>query len=57
MLRTQVDVVLPDGYAVLNADCPEVAQMASLSDGGVILFGESLASDPVVSTLPKAARP
>ena len=37
VLRTQVDVVLPDGYAVLNADCPEVAQMASLSDGGVIL--------------------
>ena len=56
VLRTQVDVVLPDGYAVLNADCPEVAQMASLSDGGVILFGESLASDPVVVHLAEGGK-
>ncbi|MDO9437654.1 cyanophycin synthetase [Hydrogenophaga sp.] len=39
VLRTQVDVVLPDGVAVLNADDPRVAQMASLCDGDVILYG------------------
>ena len=33
--RTQVDVVLPDGVAVLNADDPLVADMASLCDGEV----------------------
>ncbi|MFL9925108.1 cyanophycin synthetase [Herbaspirillum lusitanum] len=37
--RTQVDVVLPDGVAVLNADDPLVADMASLCDGEVIFFG------------------
>lgn len=39
VLRTQVDVVLPDGVAVLNADDPLVAQMAPLCDGEVIFFG------------------
>ena len=39
VLRTQVDVVLPDGVAVLNADDARVAQMASLSDGDVIFYG------------------
>jgi cyanophycin synthetase len=37
-LRTVVDVVLPDGTAVLNARDPLVLQMAELCDGGVILF-------------------
>lgn len=41
VLRTLVDVVLPDGVAVLNADDPMVAQMASLCDGEVILFAAS----------------
>ncbi|QHE85297.1 cyanophycin synthetase [Hydrogenophaga sp. BPS33] len=39
VLRTQVDVVLPDGVAVLNADDARVAQMADLCDGDVILYG------------------
>lgn len=39
VLRTQVDVVLSEGVAVLNADDPEVARMAELSDGGVVFFG------------------
>lgn len=39
VLRTQVDVVLPDGVAVLNADDALVAEMASLCDGDVIFFG------------------
>lgn len=39
VLRTQVDVVLPDGVAVLNAHDPLVLKMAELCDGSVILFG------------------
>ncbi|AEK61157.1 cyanophycin synthetase [Collimonas fungivorans] len=39
--RTQVDVVLPSGVAVLNAADPLVAGMASLCDGEVIFFGLS----------------
>ena len=38
VLRTQVDVVLRDGVAVLNAADPLVAQMAELCDGEVIFF-------------------
>ncbi|HXU94503.1 MAG TPA: cyanophycin synthetase [Gallionella sp.] len=40
VLRTQVDVVLPDGAAVLNADDPLVTRMAELCDGEVIFFGQ-----------------
>lgn len=38
VLRTQVDIVLPDGVAVLNAQDPLVLEMAELCDGSVILF-------------------
>jgi cyanophycin synthetase len=40
VLRTQVDIVLPDGVAVLNAQDPLVLRMAELCDGSVILFGQ-----------------
>lgn len=39
VLRTQVDVVLPDGVAVLNAADPQVVEMACLCDGKVIYYG------------------
>ena len=39
VLRTQVDVVLPDGAAVLNAAEPQVVEMAELCDGAVIFYG------------------
>jgi len=39
IFRTQVDVVLPGGTAVLNADDPLAAGLAPLCDGGVVLFG------------------
>ncbi len=39
VFRTQVDVVLPDGAAVLNAGDPLTARLASLCDGEVIFFG------------------
>jgi cyanophycin synthetase len=38
VMRTQVDVVLPEGAAVLNADDERIADMARLSDGEVILY-------------------
>lgn len=38
VLRTQVDVVLPHGTAVLNAADPRVAGMAPLCDGEVVLY-------------------
>lgn len=39
IVRTQVDVVLPDGVAVLNADDPQVLALAEYCDGEVVLFG------------------
>lgn len=39
VLRTQVDVVLPEGAAVLNAADAQVAEMAELCDGSVIFYG------------------
>ncbi len=42
VLRTQVDVVLSDGVAVLNAGDPRIAEMAELCDGEVVLY----AADP-----------
>lgn len=43
VLRTQVDVVLPDGVAVLNGADPRVLALAPLCDGEVILFGRHAA--------------
>ncbi|MQM34018.1 MAG: cyanophycin synthetase [Candidatus Accumulibacter phosphatis] len=42
VLRTQVDLVLPGGAAVLNAGHPMLVEMAALCDGEVIFF----ATDP-----------
>ena len=39
VVRTQVDVILPQGTAVLNAADPRVVEMASLCDGKVIFYG------------------
>ena len=48
VLRTLVDVVLPEGVAVLNADDALVAPLAPLCDGEVVFF--SLAHDnPVIA--------
>ena len=41
VLRTQVDVVLPDGAAVLNAADESLAAMGSLCDGRVVLYAEN----------------
>jgi cyanophycin synthetase len=39
VLRTQVDVILPDGVAVLNGADPQVVPLAALCDGTVIFYG------------------
>jgi len=39
VVRTQVDVILPHGTAVLNAADPQVVEMAGLCDGNVIYYG------------------
>lgn len=38
IIRTQIDVVLPNGAGVLNADDKTVAELAALCDGEVIFF-------------------
>lgn len=40
IFRTQIDVVLPDGLGVLNADEPMIAEMAPLCDGSVIFCSQ-----------------
>ncbi len=48
VLRTQVDVVLDEGAAVLNADAAGVAELAPLCDGAVILYSAD-ADHPAVA--------
>ena len=43
VLRTQVDVVLPDGVAVLHAADERIAAMAELCDGEAILYAADAA--------------
>jgi cyanophycin synthetase len=38
VVRSQVDVILPDGAAVLNAADPQVVELAGLCDGRVIFY-------------------
>lgn len=45
--RTQIDVVLPGGTAVLNAADPQVVDMAALCDGKVIFYGMDPHHPPV----------
>jgi cyanophycin synthetase len=56
VLRTQVDVVLKSGAAVLNADDPMVAEMAELSDGEVIFFSADAAVPLIVEHRQKGGR-
>jgi cyanophycin synthetase len=56
VMRTQVDVVLKGGAAVLNADDPTVAEMAELSDGEVIFFGADATVPHIVAHRQKGGR-
>jgi cyanophycin synthetase len=56
IVRTQIDVVLPTGVGVLNADDPMVVQMAELCDGEIIFFTENPQSEVVNTHLQKGGR-
>ena len=56
VLRTQVDVVLSGGVAVLNADDATVAEMAGLCDGEVVFFGTEAALPLIVEHRRKGGR-
>ena len=49
IVRTQVDVVLATGVAVINAQDPAAAELADLSDGSVIFYSAD-PDLPVVQT-------
>ncbi|WP_293775598.1 cyanophycin synthetase [uncultured Oxalicibacterium sp.] len=49
VIRTQVDVVLPSGTAILNADDPRVAELAPLCDGAVTFVATSAQSPVIVA--------
>jgi len=54
--RTQVDVVLHNGFSVLNASDEKVAQLAELSDGEVIFFAADPDSPVMAAHLTKGGR-
>jgi cyanophycin synthetase len=56
IVRTQIDVVLPSGVGVLNADDPMCVQMAELCDGQVIFFSEDSNSEVVKTHLQNGGR-
>ncbi|WP_406623135.1 cyanophycin synthetase [Acidovorax sp. SDU_ACID1] len=49
VLRTQIDVVLDEGAGVLNADIAQVADLARLCDGEVLLYSAQ-ADNPAIAT-------
>ena len=54
--RTQVDVILPTGTAVLNAADPQVVELAPLCDGKVIFYSLDPANAAVVEHRTKGER-
>ncbi len=56
VMRTQIDVVLPDGVAVLNAADPHAVMMAVLCDGGVLYYGMHDQHEAIVSQLGSGGR-
>lgn len=56
VIRTQVDVVLREGVAVLNGADPTVAALAELCDGEVLLFGLSETAPAIADHLAQGKR-
>lgn len=54
--RTQVDVVLPSGTAVLNATDPQVVELAELCDGKVIFYAPDADNAAIVAHRAKEGR-
>jgi cyanophycin synthetase len=49
VLRTQIDVVLSEGAGVLNADIAQVADLARLCDGEVLLYSTDEANPAIAA--------
>jgi cyanophycin synthetase len=56
VVRTQVDVVLPSGTSVLNADDPMIVKMAELSKGEVMYFSQDPNSSVIAAHQDKDGR-
>ena len=56
VVRTQVDVVLPTGVNVLNADDPMIIKMAELSKGEVMYFSQDTTSSVLAEHQEKGGR-
>lgn len=56
MVRTQIDLVLPEGAAVLNAEDAAVVELADLCDGEVIYYAADENNDCVQQHLKKQGR-
>ncbi|WP_310625989.1 cyanophycin synthetase [Limnohabitans sp.] len=56
VVRTQVDLVLPEGTAVLNADEAAVVTLAELSDGEVVYYAKAQDNATVTAHLQQGGR-
>ena len=56
VVRTQVDVILPHGVAVLNAEIEAVAEMADLCDGETIYYGADPAGARIAAHIAAGGR-
>jgi cyanophycin synthetase len=56
LLRTHIDVVLPQGVAVLNADDAGVLALAEYSDGEVVIYSRDAQSPAIVAALAEGRR-
>ena len=54
--RTPVDVVLPEGAAILNADDPIILGLSEFCPGETILFGQSIESSPIKAAIASGRR-
>jgi cyanophycin synthetase len=56
VVRTQVDVVLPSGVCILNADDPMIVKMFELSKGELLLLSEDINSSVIAEHKSKMGR-
>lgn len=56
VVRTQVDLVLPEGATVLNAEEPHVTTLAELSDGEVVYYAKAQDNPTVITHLQTGGR-
>ncbi len=56
VIRTQVDLVLPEGASVLNADEEAVTTLAELSDGEVVYYAKSQDNTTLMAHLQAGGR-